>query len=40
VAANEVPTPNFEDGVRNQKVLAAMEKAAATRRWVTVDGGR
>jgi hypothetical protein len=31
-----VPTPNFEDGVRNQEVLAAMEKAAGTRRWVTV----
>jgi hypothetical protein len=31
-----MPTPNFEDGVQNQKVLAAMEKAAATKRWVTV----
>jgi predicted dehydrogenase len=36
VAANKVPTPNFEDGVQNQRVLAAMEKAAATRRWVVV----
>jgi predicted dehydrogenase len=36
VAKNKVPTPNFEDGVQNQKVLAAMEKAAATKRWVTV----
>jgi predicted dehydrogenase len=36
IAKNEVPTPNFEDGVRNQKVLAAMEKAAVTRRWVKV----
>jgi predicted dehydrogenase len=36
IAANKVPTPNFEDGVRNQKVLAAMEKAAVTRRWVKV----
>ena len=33
---NKMPTPNFEDGVQNQKVLAAMEKAAATKRWVTV----
>ena len=32
-----MPTPNFEDGVQNQKVLAAMEKAAATKRWVTVS---
>jgi predicted dehydrogenase len=36
VATNKMPTPNFEDGVQNQKVLAAMEKAAATKRWVTV----
>lgn len=36
IATNTVPTPNFEDGVRNQKVLDAMEKAAATRRWVKV----
>ena len=36
IAKNKMPTPNFEDGVQNQKVLAAMEKAAATKRWVTV----
>jgi len=36
IAKNKMPTPNFEDGVKNQKVLAAMEKAAATRRWVAV----
>lgn len=36
IAKNTVPTPNFEDGVRNQKVLDAMEKAAATKRWVKV----
>jgi predicted dehydrogenase len=36
VARDEVPTPNFEDGVRNQRVLAAMEKSAATKRWVRV----
>ena len=30
------PRPNFEDGVRNQKVLAAWEKAARTRRWERV----
>ena len=34
---SKVPSPNFEDGVRNQRVLAAMEKAAATKRWVTVN---
>ncbi len=36
IAKNTMPTPNFEDGVRNQKVLDAMEKAAMTRRWVKV----
>jgi predicted dehydrogenase len=36
IAKSKVPTPNFEDGVRNQKVLAAMEEAALTKRWVTV----
>jgi predicted dehydrogenase len=36
IAADTVPTPNFEDGVRNQKVLDAMERAAVTRKWVTV----
>lgn len=30
------PRPNFEDGVRNQKVLAAWEKSAKTRRWERV----
>lgn len=36
IATDTMPTPNFEDGVRNQKVLDAMEKAAVTRKWVTV----
>jgi predicted dehydrogenase len=36
VAANKVPSPNFEDGVQNQRVLAAMEKSAGTKRWVVV----
>ncbi len=36
IADDKVPTPNFEDGVKNQKVLAAMEKAAQTKRWVKV----
>jgi len=34
----KVPTPNFEDGVRNQKVLAAIEKASNSRQWEAVDG--
>jgi predicted dehydrogenase len=36
MADRRSPTPDFEDGVRNQRVLGAIEKAAATRRWVTV----
>jgi predicted dehydrogenase len=36
VASRRRVRPDFEDGVRNQMVLAAMEKAARTRRWVTV----
>jgi predicted dehydrogenase len=36
IAKGRSPRPNFEDGVRNQRVLAAIEKAARVRRWVTV----
>ena len=36
IADDKVPSPNFDDGVKNQKVLAAMEKAAQTKRWVNV----
>ncbi|MFL6334696.1 MAG: Gfo/Idh/MocA family protein [Pyrinomonadaceae bacterium] len=31
-----LPEPNFDDGVRNQKVLDAVERAARTRRWEAV----
>ena len=30
------PAPNFEDGLRNQQVLDAIEKASTARKWVTV----
>jgi predicted dehydrogenase len=36
VDEQKVPTPNFEDGVRTQKVLDAVEKASETRSWETV----
>jgi predicted dehydrogenase len=36
IAAGKPPSPGFEDGVRNQRVMDAMERAAATRSWVTV----
>jgi predicted dehydrogenase len=36
MARDRVPQPSFVDGVRNQRVLGAIEKAAATRRWITL----
>jgi predicted dehydrogenase len=36
MADGKVPWPSFADGVANQRVLAAMEKAARTRRWEKV----
>src|SRR5688500_6323291 len=36
MADERVPSPNFEDGLRNQQVMAAIEKASTTRRWVNV----
>jgi len=36
MARDKQPQPSFVDGVRNQRVLGAIEKAAATRRWVSV----
>jgi len=36
MARGRSPKPDFEDGVKNQRVLAAWEKAARSRRWETV----
>ncbi len=36
VEAQKLPTPNFEDGVRNQRVLAAIARANASRAWEPV----
>jgi predicted dehydrogenase len=36
MAGGKPPQPNFVDGVHNQRILGAIEKAAATRRWITV----
>lgn len=36
VAEGDLPTPNFEDGVRNQLVLKAVERAAESRSWQAV----
>jgi predicted dehydrogenase len=37
IATDALPQPNFVDGVRNQHVLAAIERAARTKRWVAVS---
>jgi predicted dehydrogenase len=34
IADRRSPAPNFDDGVRNQRVLEAIERSSATRRWV------
>jgi predicted dehydrogenase len=36
IATDTLPVPNFEDGVRNQRVLHAIEKAATARTWVRI----
>jgi predicted dehydrogenase len=40
VADGKPPSPNFEDGVQNQRVLDAIARAAASGRWERVDGTR
>ena len=36
VASRKNPTPNFEDGVRNQRVLDAIERSAKSKHWEKV----
>ncbi len=36
VVAGTSPAPDFEDGVRNQRLLAAIERSHETRRWQSV----
>lgn len=38
VASRKLPSPNFRDGVMNQRVLEAVERSSASRRWVRVRG--
>ena len=38
MAGGTVPSPSFHDGVMNQRVLDAIERSAASRRWVRVKG--
>lgn len=36
IADSQIPSPNFEDGLRNQKVLDAMERSAKSKKWERV----
>ena len=36
VDRGEVPSPSFEDGLKNQQVLDAVERSAASRSWEQV----
>jgi len=36
----KLPSPNFEDAVRNQAVLEAVERSAKSKRWEKVAGAR
>jgi predicted dehydrogenase len=37
---DEMPTPNFHDGVKNQAVLDAVERSAKSGRWEKVEGSK
>lgn len=37
IAAQKLPIPNFKDGVKNQRVLNAVEKSAVSKAWVSVN---
>jgi len=39
LADGRSPAPTFADGVRNQRVLEAIERASKTRKWAKVPGG-
>ncbi|MFN8007089.1 MAG: Gfo/Idh/MocA family oxidoreductase [Terriglobia bacterium] len=38
ISKNRMPSPNFEDGVKNQIVLDAMDRSSKTKKWVKVTG--
>lgn len=37
ISKGRSPAPNFEDGLRNQCVLEAVERSSATRQWVNIQ---
>jgi predicted dehydrogenase len=36
ISQNQLPSPNFDDGVKNQAILEAMEKSSKSKKWVKV----
>jgi predicted dehydrogenase len=36
IAENRLPSPNFEDGYKNQQVLDAVERSSDERRWISL----
>jgi predicted dehydrogenase len=36
ISKKQMPSPNFEDGVKNQAVLDAMERSSSAQKWVKV----
>jgi predicted dehydrogenase len=38
VADSTIPSPSFDDGVKNQRVLDAIERSSRSRRWVRIKG--
>ena len=39
IARDRLPTPNFGDGLENQRVLDAIERSAQSRQWESVGSG-
>ena len=38
IDSGQSPTPNFRDGLQNQRVLSAIEQSASTGQWQKVKG--
>lgn len=39
IAGGYAPEPNFNDGLKNQKVLDAVERSALEKRWIEIERG-
>jgi predicted dehydrogenase len=36
LARNQTPSPDFHDGVENQRVVEAIQKSAQSRQWISL----